>query len=34
MENISWTDCVKDEVLHRVKEESNIIDTVKRRMVK
>jgi hypothetical protein len=30
-EKISWTDCVRnEEVLHRVKEERNIIHTVKR----
>jgi ribosomal 50S subunit-associated protein YjgA (DUF615 family) len=32
MEKISWTDRVTDEaVLHRVKEERNIVHTVKRR---
>jgi hypothetical protein len=32
MEKISWMDCVKnEEVLHRVKEEKNIIHTIKRR---
>ena len=32
MEEISWTDRVKsEEVLHRVKEEGNVIRTVKRR---
>ena len=32
MEKISWTDCVRnEEVLLRVKEERNIIHTVKRR---
>jgi len=32
MEEISWTDRVKsEEVLHRVKEERNLIHTVKRR---
>ena len=32
MEKISWTDCVrKEEFLHRVKEERNIVHTVKRR---
>jgi hypothetical protein len=32
MEKISWTDRVrKEEVLHRVKEERNIVHTVKRR---
>ena len=32
MEKISWTDRVKNEkVLHRVKEERNIIHTLKRR---
>jgi hypothetical protein len=31
MENISWTDRVRNEdVLHRVKEERNILHTVKR----
>ena len=29
MEKISWTDRVRNEVLHRVKEERNIIHTVK-----
>jgi hypothetical protein len=34
MEKISWTDRVKNEkVLHRVKEERNILDTIKRRKV-
>jgi hypothetical protein len=34
MEKISWTDRVRnEEVLHRVKEERNIIHTVKRRKV-
>jgi hypothetical protein len=29
---ISWTDCVRnEEVLHRVKEERNILHTIKRR---
>jgi hypothetical protein len=32
MENISWTDRVRnEEVLHRVKEERNIVHTIKRR---
>jgi hypothetical protein len=32
MEKISWTDCVSnEEVLHRVKEETNIVHTIKRR---
>jgi hypothetical protein len=32
MENISWTDRVRNkEVLHRVKEERNILHTIKRR---
>jgi hypothetical protein len=31
MEKISWTDCVRSEVLHRVKEERNIEQTMKRR---
>jgi hypothetical protein len=31
MERISWTDRVRNEVLQRVKEESNILHTVKRR---
>jgi hypothetical protein len=32
MENISWTDCVRNEkVLHRVKEKRNILHTKKRR---
>jgi len=34
MEKISWTDRVKNEdVLHRVKEERNILHTIKRRTV-
>jgi hypothetical protein len=34
MENISWTDRVRNEdVLHRVKEERNILHTIKRRKV-
>jgi hypothetical protein len=28
---ISWTDCVRNEVLHRVKEERNILHTIKGR---
>jgi alpha-D-ribose 1-methylphosphonate 5-triphosphate synthase subunit PhnL len=31
MEKISWTDRVRNEVLHRVKEERNILHTIKRR---
>jgi hypothetical protein len=31
MENISWTDRVKNEVLHRVKEKGDILHTIKRR---
>jgi hypothetical protein len=31
MEKISWTDHVRNEVLHRVKEERNILHTIKRR---
>jgi hypothetical protein len=31
METISWADCVKNEVLHRVKDETNILCTIKRR---
>jgi hypothetical protein len=31
MEKISWTDRVRNEVLHRVKEERNILRTIKRR---
>jgi hypothetical protein len=32
MEKISWTDCVRnEEVFHRVKEERNILQTIKRR---
>jgi hypothetical protein len=32
MEKISWTDCVRnEEVLHRVKEDRNILQTIKRR---
>jgi hypothetical protein len=31
MEKISWTDRVRDEVLHRVKGERNILHTIKRR---
>jgi predicted protein tyrosine phosphatase len=34
MEKISWTNCVRnEEELHRVKEERNIICTMKRRKV-
>jgi hypothetical protein len=31
VEKISWTDHVRNEVLHRVKEERNILHTIKRR---
>jgi hypothetical protein len=31
MENISWTERVRNEVLHRVKEERYILQTIKRR---
>jgi hypothetical protein len=31
MEKISWTDHVRNEVLHRVKEERNILHTIKGR---
>ena len=31
MEEISWTDRVRNEVLHRVKEERNILRTAQRR---
>jgi hypothetical protein len=31
MEKISWADRVRNEVLHRVKEERNILHTIKRR---
>ena len=31
MEKISWTDRVRNEVLERVKEERNILNTLKRR---
>jgi hypothetical protein len=31
MEKISWTDRVRNEVLHRVKVERNIVHTIKRR---
>jgi hypothetical protein len=33
MEEISWADRLRNEVLHRVKEERNIVHTVKRRNV-
>ena len=33
MEEISWTDRVRNEVLHRVKEERNNLHTVQRRKV-
>jgi len=33
MEKISWMNCVKnEEVLHRIKKERNILQSVKRRM--
>jgi hypothetical protein len=33
MEKISWTNCVtNEEILHRIKEERNILQTIKRRM--
>jgi hypothetical protein len=31
MEKISWTDRVRNEVLHKVKEERNLVHTIKRR---
>jgi hypothetical protein len=31
MEKISWNDCVKNEVLQRVKEETNILRTLKKK---
>ena len=31
IEKIVWTDCVRNKVLHRVKEERNILHTVKSR---
>jgi len=31
MEQVSWKDCVKNEVLHRVKEERHILRTIKRK---
>jgi len=31
MVKVGWTDRVRDEVLHRVKEDRNILHTVKRR---
>ena len=31
MEKISWTDCVRNEVLHRVNKDRNIFHVVKRR---
>jgi len=34
MEKFSWTDRVKNEVLQRVKEEKNILQTIKRWKVK
>ena len=34
LEEISWTDSMKNEVLHRVNEERNILHTLKRRKVK
>jgi hypothetical protein len=33
MEKISWTDRVRNEILHRLKEERNILHTIKRRKV-
>jgi hypothetical protein len=33
MEKIIWTDCVRNKVSQRVKEERNILHTIKRRMV-
>jgi hypothetical protein len=34
MEEISWTDHMRDEeVLHRVKEERNILHTIRRRLI-
>ena len=33
MEKISWTDRVRNEVLERVKEERNILYTIKRRTI-
>jgi len=30
MRKISWTDCVRNEVLQRVKEERNILQTIER----
>jgi hypothetical protein len=32
IEKISWTDRVRNEVLHRVKEERNILHTIKKRL--
>jgi hypothetical protein len=31
IEKISWTDRVRNEVLHKIKEESSVLRTVKRR---
>jgi len=33
MEKIIWIDCVKNEVLHTVKEDRNILHTIKRKKV-
>ena len=30
IEKISWTDCVRNEELHRVKEEKNILHAIKK----
>jgi len=30
VEKIRWTDCARNEVLHWVKEETNILQTIKR----
>jgi hypothetical protein len=34
IKKIIWTDSVKNEVLHRVKEESNVLHTIKRKKAK
>jgi hypothetical protein len=34
MENISWTDRVNNEAVHRVKEERNILHTIRQRKAK
>jgi hypothetical protein len=34
MEKISWADRVRNEVLHRVKEERNVVHKIKRRKTK